>query len=150
MAQKVLSEAQMREYVEQEVRKALMNENMDEGLDEGILDFIAGKLFNNGGNPNSFLGKLIKDHMNFPDLMNLVIGLFGVAPIVKWLCGTFGIDVDGPIGKILVTALSGIGTVAIGDAIQAKRSAPEIGKGGNTSLGGGAGFNGGGIGGGTR
>ena len=44
MAQKVLSEAQMREYVEQEVRRALMNENIDEGIDEGLLDALAGRL----------------------------------------------------------------------------------------------------------
>ena len=122
MAQKVLNEEQLREYVEQEVRSALMNENIDEGLDENAMTWLAGKLFGNGGNPNSILGKLIKEHMNFPDLMNLVIGIFGVAPIVKWLCGAFGIDVDGPIGNLLVRALSGLGTVAIGDAIQNRKS----------------------------
>ena len=137
----------MREYVEQEVRKALMNENMDEGR---IMDFITGKLFGNGGDPTSLLGKLIKDHMNFPDLMNLVIGIFGVAPIVKWLCGVFGINVDGPLGSLLVRALSGAGAVAIGDAIQARRAAPTNGLGGGTSFGGGAGFSGGGTGGGSR
>lgn len=125
MAQKVLNEIQMREYVEREVRKALMNENINEGLDEGVLDFIAGKLFNGGGNPNSPLGKLIKSHMNFPDMMNLVLGIFGVAPIVKWLCGALGIDVNGPFGNMIVTALSGFGTVAVGDAIQAKRGVSE-------------------------
>ena len=147
MGQKVLNEEQMREYVEQEVRKALMNEDMDEGR---ILDFITGKLFGNGGDPTSLFGRLIKDHMNFPDIMNLVIGIFGVAPIVKWLCGVFGINVDGPLGNLLVRALSGAGAVAIGDAIQAKRSAPGNGLGESTSLGGGSGASGGGIGGGGR
>lgn len=122
MSQKVLNEEQLREYVEQEVRSALMNENIDEGLDENAINWLAGKLFSNGGNPNGVLGRLIKEHMNFPDLMNLVIGIFGVAPIVKWLCGAFGIDVDGPIGNLLVRALSGLGTVAIGDAIQNRKS----------------------------
>ena len=112
----------MRQYVEGEVRKALMEGNIDEGLDENIINWLAGKLFGNGGGPNSILGRLIKDHMNFPDLMNLVIGIFGVAPIVKWLCGAFGIDVDGPLGNLLVRALSGVGTVAIGDAIQNRKS----------------------------
>ncbi len=122
MGQKVLNEEQMRQYVEGEVRKALMEGNIDEGLDENIINWLAGKLFGNGGGPNSILGRLIKDHMNFPDLMNLVIGIFGVAPIVKWLCGAFGIDVDGPLGNLLVRALSGVGTVAIGDAIQNRKS----------------------------
>ena len=151
MAQKVLNEEEMRKYIENEVRNALIKENIDEELDEGrILDFIAGKLFNGGGEPNGFLGKLIKDHMNFPDLMNLVIGIFGVAPIVKWLCGVFGINVDGPLGNLLVRALSGAGTVAIGDAIQARRAAPTNGLGGTTSHSGGAGSSGGGFGGGSR
>ena len=150
MAEKVLNEEQMRKYIEEEVRNALIKENIDEELDEGrILDFIAGKLFN-GGEPNSYLGRLIKDHMNFPDLMNLVIGIFGVAPIVKWLCGAFGINVDGPLGNLLVRALSGAGAVAIGDAIQARRAAPTNGLGGGTSPSGGAGFSGGGTGGGSR
>ena len=113
-----LNEAQMREYVEQEVRKAL-NENME---DEGLLNQIAGMLFGagNGNNEggNTMLGRLIKSHMNLPDLLNLAIGIFGVAPLVKWICGRFGIDVNGPLGKAIVTALSGAGTVAIGDAIQ--------------------------------
>lgn len=122
MGQKVLNEEQMRQYVEGEVRKALMEGNIDEGLDENVINWLAGKLFGNGGDPNSILGRLIKDHMNFPDLMNLVIGIFGVAPIVKWLCGAFGIDVDGPLGNLLVRALSGVGTVAIGDAIQNRKS----------------------------
>jgi hypothetical protein len=147
MAQKVLNEEQMREYVEREVRNALVNENMDEGQ---ILDFIAGKLFGNAGNPTGFLGKLIKDHMNFPDVMNLIIGIFGVTPIIKWLCSTFGIDVNGPLANILITALGSFGTVAVGDAIQARRAAPTNGLGGNTSFGGGAGFSGGGFGGGSR
>lgn len=122
MGQKVLNEEQMRQYVEGEVRKALMEGNIDEGLDENVINWLAGKLFGNGGGPNSILGRLIKDHMNFPDLMNLVIGIFGVAPIVKWLCGAFGVDVDGPLGNLLVRALSGVGTVAIGDAIQNRKS----------------------------
>lgn len=129
MAQKTLNEEEMRKYIEGEVRKALMEENINEELDEGMLDLIAGKLFRNGGEPNGFLGKLIKEHMNFPDLMNLVIGIFGVAPIVKWLCGAFGIDVNGPLGNVLVRALSAAGTVAVGDAIQNRRGLQNAGGG---------------------
>lgn len=125
MAQQIkLNEEQMREYVEQEVRKALMNENIDENMtDEGLLNRIAGLLFGNGNGEggNSMLGNLIKSHMNFPDLLNLAIGIFGVAPLVKWICGKFGIDVNGVLGQAIVTALSGAGTVAIGDAIQNAR-----------------------------
>jgi uncharacterized membrane protein YgcG len=139
MGQKVLNEEQMREYVEQEVRKALMNEQ----LDEGLLDFLSDKLFSNGS-PNSAFGRLIKDHMNFPDLMSLVIGIFGVAPIVKWLCGAFGINVNGPLGDLLVRALSGAGAVAVGDMIQNKRQRATDGLGGSASSGGGNGFSGGG------
>lgn len=127
MAQQIkLNEEQMREFVEQEVRKAL-NESIDENVaDEGLLNQLAGLLFNGnnqqGGGSNSMLGNLIKSHMNFPDLINLAIGIFGVAPLVKWVCEKFGIDINGPLGKAIVTALSGLGTVAVGDAIQNSRN----------------------------
>lgn len=143
MAQKVLNEEQMREYVEQEVRSALMNENMDEGW---IMDKIMGLL--NGGSGKNIIGSYIKEHMNPADLINLAIGIFGVAPIARWLCNAIGIDVNGPLAKVLITALSGMGAMAIGDKIQAGRAA--AGQGGATSLGGGSGFSGGGEGGGSR
>ena len=95
MTERKLNETQMREYVENEVRKALLEENINEGLDEGALDFIIQKLFRNDGNPNGIFGKLIKDHMNFPDLLNLAIGIFGVRPLVKWICELLGLEING-------------------------------------------------------
>lgn len=143
MDQKVLNEEQMREYVENEVREALMNENINEGW---FLDKIMQLL--NGKSGQGIIGKYIKDHMNPEDLINLAIGVFGVAPIVKWLCHAIGLDVNGPLANILVRALSGMGTMAIGDMIQNGRASAGVG--GSSSVGGGAGFNGGGAGGGNR
>ena len=121
MAQKVLNEAQMREYVENEVRNTLLAEGIDEGW---IMNKIMGLL--SGENGKGIIGNYIKDHMNPADLINLAIGIFGVAPIVKWLCKAIGIDVNGPLGNILVRALSGMGTVAVGDMIQNSRSAGQV------------------------
>lgn len=109
MAQKKLNEEQMREYVEQEVRKALMNENIDEGL----LDKIMGLL--NGDSGKGIIGNYIKEHMNMEDLITFAIGIFGVAPLVNWICRLIGLDVQGPLAQILIRGLSGVGTVALGD-----------------------------------
>ena len=143
MAQKIMNEGQLREYVEQEVRTALMNENIDEGW---LMDKISGLL--NGNSGRGIIANYIKQHMNPADLINLAIGIFGVAPIVKWLCSAFGIDVNGPIGNVLVRALSGMGAMAIGDKIQDARA--NNGLGGMTSPDAGSGASGGGIGGGGR
>lgn len=160
MEQKVLNEEQMREYIENEVRMALLAEGIDETLDEGpILDKIMG--FLTGSRGLGLVGNYIKEHMNIEDLISFAIGIFGVAPIVRWLCGRLGISVEGPIGKLIVTALSGLGSVAIGDVIQARagsnNNVPAIGAGsgnpgtgGNTSPTGGSGYQGGGFGSGGR
>lgn len=122
MAQKVtMNEQELREYVENGVREALLKE----GVDEGVFDILRGGNAGQGLNNNGMLARVIKEHFNFPDLINLAIGIFGVAPLVRWLCEKFGIDVDGPFGKMLTTALSGLGTVAIGDAIQNRRQNKE-------------------------
>lgn len=131
MAQKKLNESQMREYVEREVRNTLLaegfNENMNEEIDEGLLNRLGTMLFNgNGGDKNGMFANLIKSHMNFPDLINLAIGIFGVAPLIKWICERFGIDVNGPLGNAIVKALSGMGTVAVGDMIQNSRRAGQV------------------------
>ena len=144
MAKKVLSEEQMREYVEQEVRNALLNENMDEGFLDKVLGMFGGNMGNGG------IGGYLKDHMNLPDIINILIGILGVTPVAKWLCGTLGIDTSGPLAKLIITALSTMGTVAVGDAIQNRRNSPALGRGGETSQEGGSGFSGGGIGGGSR
>lgn len=143
MAQKVLNEEQMRGYVEEEVRAALLNENMDEGW---LMDKIVGLL--NGNSGKNIIGSYIKEHMNPADLINLAIGVFGVAPIARWLCNAIGLDVNGPLAKLLITALAGMGTMAIGDKIQGMRAADGLG--GTTSPNGGAGYSGGGQGGGSR
>lgn len=148
MAQTILTEAEMREYIEKGVRSTLMNEE----IDEGIFDFL-GNLFNGSGKDKveGFLARIIRDHFNFPDFMNLLIGIFGVAPIVKWFCELLGIDVHSSLAKFLITALVGMGTVAVGDRIQnSRRQKAANGEGGIASIGGGDGFSGGGTGGGNR
>lgn len=158
MAQKVLNEEQMRKYIENEVRNTLLregfNEDIDEGLDEGIFtgiagkigDWLKGRLEKRVG--NSRIGNFIEDHANTEDLINLAIGIFGVGTIAKWICQAIGIDMSSPLANILVRAISGYAALRIGDSIQDKIAAN--GGGGKTSIEGGNGYTGGGIGGGSR
>lgn len=105
MEKKVLTEAQMREYVEQEVRKALMNENMDEGLLSGLL----------GG----VLGNGIKS----PSLEAIIGGVLGniaIAPILSKLLTALGIPVDGAFGKFVLETAITAGGAKLGDWIDKK------------------------------
>lgn len=154
MAQKILSEEQMREYVENEVRMTLISEGMceslDEDIDEGLLgrigDWLKGRLEKKVG--GSRIGSFIDEHANTEDLINLAIGVFGVGTIAKWLCQAIGIDMSSPLARFLVRAISGYAALKVGDRIQAKRAAD--GKGGDMSPEGGAGAAGVGVGGGSR
>ena len=150
MAQMKLNEEQMRKYIESEVRNALLAENINENMtDEGVVDWLMSRF--SGTNGTSLIGKFIKEHMNIPDLVNLAIGIFGVTPIVKWLCGSLGINLNSPLAGLLVTALSTYGTMKIGDRIQdARAGQAAAGGGGATDMGGGAGASGGAEGGGNR
>lgn len=129
MAQKILNEEQMREYVEQEVRAALiqegldesLNENLEEGLIGRIGEWLKGRLEKKVG--GSRIGSFIQDHANTEDLINLAIGVFGVGTLAKWLCQALGIDMSSPLANILVRAISGYATMKVGDSIQARRAA---------------------------
>ena len=95
MAQKVLSEAQMREYVEQEVRRALMEGNGENSLlsesineviaenmaDEGVLDWLKNLL---GRSQNGQGGSGI----SMEGIIGAILGRFLVPVLEKLLTNT--------------------------------------------------------------
>ena len=151
MGQKVLNEEQMREYVEQEVRKALMNEEVN----EGALDWLM-KLFGGGngqnGNPGwlSILEKL--PGFSWETLIGAVLGRVAVAPILVKLLTSLGIPADGAFGKFIINTAVTAGGAYLRDWIDKNHNliGGSNGPDSSSSLGGGAGFSGGGIGGGGR
>ena len=126
MTQKVLSEAQMREYVEREVRKALMkgsgensllSESINEALaenmaDEGIFDWLQ-NLFGGAQNKQGGSG------VSMEGIIGAILGRF-MAPVLSNLLAKVGIDPSGPIGSILVKAASTIGGYKLGQMVDRK------------------------------
>ena len=126
MSQKVLSEAQMREYVEREVRKALMegsgensllSESINEALaenmaDEGIFDWLQ-NLFGGAQNKQGGSG------VSMEGIIGAILGRF-MAPVLSNLLAKVGIDPSGPIGSILVKAASTIGGYKLGQMVDRK------------------------------
>ena len=126
MTQKVLSEAQMREYVEREVRKTLMkgsgensllsesiNEVLAENMaDEGIFDWLQ-NLFGGAQNKQGGSG------VSMEGIIGAILGRF-MAPVLSNLLAKVGIDPSGPIGSILVKAASTIGGYKLGQMVDKK------------------------------
>ena len=156
MAQKVLNEEQMREFIEQEVRKALVNEGLDENMtDEGLLDWIKkiiGLGGEQGGNINwlSILEKL--PGFSWETLIGAVLGRVAIAPILVKLLTSLGIPADGAFGKFIINTAVTAGGAYLGDWIDKNHNliGGSNGPDTSTSVGGGAGYSGGGTGGGGR
>ena len=74
MKQKVLNEAQLREYIEGEVRKELMKE----GLNEDVLSY--------EGGIGAILGRLI------------------LGPVIKSILKSLGVDPNGKLGRLIINA----------------------------------------------
>lgn len=151
MGQKVLNEEQMREYVEQEVRKALMNEEIDEGILNWIMKLAGG---GNGQNRNiNWMGILDKlPGFSWETLIGAVLGRIAVAPILAKLLTSLGIPADGAFGKFIINTAVTAGGAYLGDWIDKNHNliGGSNGPDSSTSFGGGAGYSGGGIGGGSR
>lgn len=140
MAQKIMNEGQLREYVEQEVRTALMNEKIDEGLLSGLAG-IAPIVRKVGGVKN----------LSMESIIGVILGQVAIAPLLTKLLATIGIPADSAFGKFIIQTAVSAGGAYLGDWIDKKWDPIGLnGENGNLSLGGGAGASGGGIGGGGR
>jgi hypothetical protein len=106
MEQKILSEEQMREYVEQEVRKALMNENIDEA---GVLSGLLGGVLGNGFKMPSLEA-----------ILGAALGNILIAPLLTKLLNTIGIPADGALGKFIIETAVSAGGAKLGDWIDQK------------------------------
>ena len=130
MAQKVLSEIQMREYVEREVRKALMSENkggtllsesINEALsesmmDEGIMDWL-NKLLGIGGQNSG--QQQDRQGISAEGIIGAILGRF-MAPVLEKLLSKIGIEPKGPVGSIIVKAASTMGGYGLGQFVDKK------------------------------
>jgi hypothetical protein len=105
MAQKVLNEEQMREFVEQEVRKALMNEEIDEGL---LSTLLGGALGNGLKRPS------------MEAIVGALLGNIAVAPLLTKLLASLGIPANSAIGKFIVETAVSAGGAKLGDWIDRK------------------------------
>ena len=101
-----LNEEQMREYVEQEVRKALMNENIDEA---GLLSGLLGGALGNGFKMPSMEA-----------IIGAVLGNVAIAPLLTKLLNVIGIPADGPLGKFIIETAVTAGGAKLGQWIDEK------------------------------
>lgn len=141
MAQKVLSEAQMREYVEREVRKALMegksensllsesiNEVLAENMaDEGVVDWLKNLL---GRTQNGQGGSGV----SMEAVIGAILGRF-MAPVLSNLLSKVGVDPNGAIGSILIKAASTLGGYKLGQMVDKKWDPINIGNSGSFGFG---------------
>ena len=143
MAQKVLSEAQMREYVEQEVRRALMNEGVGNNIlsesinealeenmtDEGVLDWLQNLL---GGRMGGQQGN--GPHISMEGIVGAILGRF-LAPVLEKLLAKIGIEPKSPIGSIIIKAASTMGGYGLGQLVDRKWDPIGVDNGGLLGLG---------------
>ena len=106
MAQMKLNEEQMREYVEQEVRKALMSENIDEA---GLLSGLLGGAIGNGFKMPSMEA-----------IIGAILGNVAIAPLLTKLLNVIGIPADGPLGKFIIETAVTAGGAKLGQWIDEK------------------------------
>ena len=105
MKQKVLNEEQMREYIENEVRKALMNENINEKWLSGLL------------------GGILGNGLKVPSaeaLIGAILGNIAIAPLLTKLLEAIGIPANGPLGKFIIETAVTAGGAKLGDWIDQK------------------------------
>ena len=91
MAQKVLNEQQLREYVEGEVRRALMNEMQ---LDESLF--------------------------SWEGLIGGILGRIAIKPLLDKILDSIGIPHDGRAGQLIVNLISTTGGAALGSWVDNK------------------------------
>lgn len=147
MAQKVLSEEQMRKYVEHEVRKALMKENRENTIlaesinealeenmaDEHVFDWLK-NLLGRGGQQQQ--GQAGGSGISMEGIIGAILGRF-LAPVLEKLLAKIGIEPKGPVGSIIVKAASTMGGYGIGQWVDKKWDPVGTDNGGFLGIGGG-------------
>ena len=110
MTQKVLNEEQMRAFVEQEVRKALMEGNMNENMtDEDILDWLS-KITGIGNGQG----------ISMEGIVGAILGHIAITPILTKLLNVIGIPADGALGQFILKRVSEVGGYSLGQWIDRK------------------------------
>lgn len=154
MEQKVLSEEQMRKYIESEVRNALLSEGIDEGQlyeninDEGFLNWLS-KITGIGNGQG----------ISMEGIVGAILGRIAIKPILEKLLNVIGIPTDKALGQFILKRVSEVGGYSLGQWVDRKWDpigadngglGRLLGGGGSTSLTGGNGSAGSAVGGGSR
>lgn len=145
MSQKVLNEAQMRKYIESEVRKALMNENKENSLlkesinevleesmmDEGVMDWLNNLLGMGGQGDKQQQGR---QGISAEGIVGAILGRF-LAPVLEKLLAKIGIEPKGPVGSLIIKAATTMGGYGIGQWVDKKWDPIGVDNGGFLGLG---------------
>ena len=145
MAQKVLNEAQMRKYIETEVRKALMseskensilkesiNEVLDESMmDEGVMDWLSNLLGIGNQGDTQQQGR---QGVSAEGIVGAILAQF-LAPVLEKLLAKIGIEPKGPIGSIILRAATTMGGYKLGQFVDKKWDPIGVDNGGFLGLG---------------
>lgn len=117
MSQKVLNEEQMREYIESEVRKALISEGIDEGFGMDLINWLGG-LFSGGQNGEGFGSRL--KNISAEGIIGAILGHIAIAPILTRILEAIGIPADGQIGQLIIKTAVDIGGYSLGQWVDKK------------------------------
>jgi hypothetical protein len=145
MAQKFLNEAQMRKYVEGEVRKALMNEKRENSLlkesinealeestmDEGVMDWLNNLLGMGSQSGNQQQGR---QGISAEGIVGAILGRF-LAPVLEKLLAKIGIEPKSPIGSLIIKAATSMGGYGIGQWVDKKWDPIGVDNGGFLGIG---------------
>lgn len=125
MEEKVLNEAQMRKYIENEVRNALLSESINENItDEGLLDLLK-NVFGIGTDEN---GQNTQNNENrgisLEGIIGAILGHIAIAPLLTKILNAIGIPANGPLGQFILKRVSEIGGYSIGQWVDRNMGDP--------------------------
>ena len=125
MEEKVLNEAQMRKYIENEVRNALLSESINENItDEGLLDLLK-NVFGIGTDEN---GQNTQNNENrgisLEGIIGAILGHIAIAPLLTKILNAIGIPANGPLGQFILKRVSEIGGYSLGQWVDRNMGDP--------------------------
>ena len=125
MEEKVLNEAQMRKYIENEVRNALLSESINENItDEGLLDLLK-NVFGIGTDEN---GQNTQNNekrgISLEGIIGAILGHIAIAPLLTKILNAIGIPANGPLGQFILKRVSEIGGYSLGQWVDRNMGDP--------------------------
>lgn len=115
MAQQIMSEEQMRSYIENQVRNALLNEGLNEDVlyenitDEGLIDFLS-----------RLTGIGTGQGVSMEGIIGAILGHIAIKPILEKLLNAIGIPTDQALGQFILKRVAEIGGYSLGQWVDRK------------------------------